>query len=263
MGWLFVSACGATRATDPPSIGGESASDAGATSVDGSADDRSRASEPPRCGEVRNVASADELVAEVDKLPWQTATLGRTLVLSSSDDLVATADLELDAASLPTAPSCVPVAEGAEPDCQVTLFRDVAFPAWSGPSKVAGVTCAKVGPRPTRRGGTCAALRIAKGTRFRLRAVVEGMHPGLPSVWPSVEIERPCTAACDTNEVRCAATQTCLPEGQAACLYCEAGEQAECACRARSGSVADGTACSYDEGPDLVAGGTCEEGRCQ
>lgn len=263
MGWLFVSACGATRAIEAPATGDESARDGGAASSDGSAAEPAFASEPRRCGEARGVASVDDLVAEVGRIPWQTVTLGRSLVLSSSDDLVATAELELDAASLPTAPSCVPVAEGAEPDCQVTLFRDVAFPAWNGPSKVAGVTCAKVGPRPVRRGGTCASLRIAKGTRFRLRAVVEGMHPGLPSVWPSVEIERPCTAACEADEVRCAATETCLGEGQLACLYCEAGKQPVCACRARSGSVADGTTCGYDTGADTVSGGECLDGVCQ
>jgi hypothetical protein len=222
----------------------------------------------PSCGGARVVGTAAELVAEAAKLAWQPLALGKSGVLTLGDDLVATAAIEVDASLLVAPPDC----STEEPDplsgpssvrwCQEPLFREYAFPRWSKTGIVPGVTCAVAGPSPVRKLETCRTLLIKEGTTFRLRAVIEDMHPGGPAYWPFVEIERACDVPCGAGETRCSATQTCLPAGFATCAYCEGEAHRVCTCRDECGPAADGAECSHDTSPDTIAVGTCQQGVC-
>lgn len=125
------------------------------------------------------------------------------------------------------------------------------------------MSCKTVGEHPARKGDTCARIFIAKGTTFRLRAVIEDMHPSAPTYWPFVEFERECSAACGTGETRCAATQTCLAVGYDVCAYCEGTAAQVCACREiNCSSKADGSGCHFATAPDLEVVGKCSAGKC-
>ncbi len=273
--WLaFTMAC-----SGPADLGGASATDAGpdargAATGNGApqpgpspaAPDGSvcAAAGAPKCAPSRNVASASELLAEIGKLAWQPVGLGKSAVLTLSDDLTVTADIDIAATSL-TAPTSSPC-ELVEPPLgsRCPLFRTYAFPSWGAGGdalRVAGITCAELGPQPVRKGSTCAKLHIKKGTTFRLRATIEDMHPD--SYYPFVEVERPCSEACPAGTERCGATQTCFTNGFEFCAYCEGLPLATCVCREGCTDKKNGASCNYDSSPDTVVSGTCSGGTCQ
>jgi len=208
------------------------------------------------CAAARHVATADDLAAEIGKLPWQGVSISHTGALSIGDDLVADADISMDASAIPGKQADATMQLGAP------LFRDYAFPKWSGPGVVEGVSCAELGPHPVRKGDTCAKITIAKGATFRLRAVVEDMHPSAPTYWPFVEFERACSVSCGADETRCGASQTCFTKGFAACAYCEGQAMEVCACRKECSTLADGEACYVDKSPDQEESGSCRRGTC-
>lgn len=208
------------------------------------------------CAPARHLASPSALVAEAAKLSWQGVSLSKSSALTIGDDLVADVDLDVDAAALTAPPDCT-----TKTSCHAPLFRDYAFPAWSGPG-VDGVTCAVKGDRPVRKGDTCARVTIAKGTTFRLRAVVEDMHPSGPTYWPFVEFAKSCETPCGVDETRCSATQTCFAIGYASCAFCEGETAQTCSCREGCGTKPNGVECSFDTSPDYVVTGVCRSGSC-
>jgi len=269
----LVVACGAEVENDttkadpngaPPNGNGASSSSGGASGPGSSSSTSGQfcsADDTASCAPARHVASAADLIAESTKLSWQGVALGKSSVLQIGDDLVADADLDVDA-SLITAPaSCKDDPDTKFPRCHAPLFRAYAFPSWSGPP-VPGVTCAVVGDHPVRKGDTCSRITIAKGTTFRIRAVVEDMHPSGPTYWPFVEFEKSCATPCADGETRCGATKTCFARGYDSCAFCEGASASTCSCRAGCGTSPDGAECSYDTSPDTVASGTCKSGSC-
>ena len=217
-----------------------------------------------RCAPARHVGSTLEFQAAATELGWQRVSLGHTGMLTLSGDLVADVELSIDASTLAGPADCPTATTEAMPfpQCHSVLLREYAFPRWDGKGLVPGVSCAVVGDHPVRKGETCARLSIAKGTTFRLRAVVEDMHPSAPGDWPFVEIERGCAVPCDTGETRCDATQTCLGVGYEACAFCQGEAPEVCACREACSSKANGTECSFDTSPDTVVLGKCSAGTC-
>jgi hypothetical protein len=208
------------------------------------------------CLPARHLATAADLVFEARDLAWQGVSISRTSVLFLSDDFVADADLEVDAAQLTVPPDCT------EQTCHAPLFRDYAFPAWAGPG-VPGVTCAEKGDQPTRKGDTCTRITIAKGTTFRLRRVVEDMHPSAPTYWPFVEFAQSCTTPCGDAQLRCPNTHTCFASGYESCAFCDGAPVETCACREGCGTKADGAACTFDSSPDVEVNGACHHGTCE
>ncbi len=219
----------------------------------------------PRCAPALHVTSAAEIVAEAAKLPWQKVSLSLTGGLSVGSDLVAEEDIVVDAADLAAPADCPTTPENGLrfAQCHVPLFREYGFPRWEGKSLDAGTSCLEASDdRPMRKGETCKRLAIAKGTSFRLRAVIEDMHPSAPTYWSFIEIERPCSAPCGAGEQRCEATQTCFEAGYSTCAFCEGKSSTACACREGCGSKPDGTSCAYDSSPDVLESGTCKAGSC-
>lgn len=263
--FALLAACGA-EVSNPSGTANESSSPPGTTPTTpagggaGGAESNQQFCAAPAtgstCAAARHVASADDLAAEIGKLPWQGVSISHTGTLSIGDDLVADADITMDASAIPGMKADATYQRGAP------LFRDYAFPTWSGPGVVEGVACSELGPHPVRKGDTCAKITIAKGATFRLRAVIEDMHPSAPTYWPFVEFERACSVSCGADEVRCGASQTCFTKGFAACAYCEGESMEVCRCRKECTTMADGEACYVDTSPDEAESGTCRRGTC-
>jgi hypothetical protein len=261
-------ACGAEVGAVDPNAGGagtgssstggdRSSSSSPSSSANGGNGDGICSNAAPACSPARHVGSASDLVAEAAKLSWQRVSISKVGVLQLGDDLIADADIEVDASALTASPDC-----SDETQCRAPLFRTYSFPSWAGPG-IEGVTCAVIGDHPVRKGDTCARVVVAKGTTFRLRAVVEDMHPSSPNYWSFVDFADACTKPCADDEVRCAATQTCFTKGYASCAYCEGNSAQVCTCRLGCGTQPDGETCSYDSSPDVVQTGTCQSGSCQ
>lgn len=216
------------------------------------------------CAAAVHLGSAADFLAAVGRLTWQFVSLSHTGALTLGGDLVADVDLEIDASQLVTPSTCptTPAAGKPYPRCHAPLFREYAFPLWNGSGRIAGVSCKVVGDRPLRKGDTCARIAIAKGATFRLRAVSEDMHPSAPTYWSFIEFERECSAPCEADETRCAASQTCFARGYASCAYCEGLSAAVCACRDACGTKADAAECEFDTSPDTGVAGMCQSGSC-
>lgn len=270
---LSLAACG-TSASAPSALvdappDGRADADPSAPRAEASA--HAQAEPPKTCGPepsaacagaAKHLASSADFAAEVNGLAWQPVSLSRTGVLSLSEDLVVDVDLEVDASVLVAPSGCESTLPTTIPRCHAPLFREYPFPVWDEVGRVPGVSCKVVGDHPVRKGETCARIAIAQGTTFRIRAVVEDMHPTGPTFWPFVEFERACAVACRDGEVRCAATQTCFTEGYAACAYCEGQSANVCACQGSCGPKDDASSCGFATSPDVDVSGTCSAGTC-
>ncbi|GAC1580655.1 MAG: hypothetical protein NVS3B20_11490 [Polyangiales bacterium] len=254
------------------------AQDVSGTAEDGSTDGRSEGeigplaettdtpnevtAKPPPCGSEPiakcaaplHIASAADVVSVVKKLPWQSSSRSFPRVLTVSGDLVTDADIEVDASMIAPLPDCSPTGLSA---CHAPLFREYAFPNAAAP--FVGVTCKVVADNPN----WCTKIAIAKGTTFRLRAIVDDHHPSTPQFWPFIEFARSCATPCTADETRCEATQTCFARGFAACAYCEGKPADLCACRDACKPKADGATCTYDPSSDVTATGKCSAGTCK
>jgi hypothetical protein len=210
----------------------------------------------PVCAPAQHISSAAEFVNEAAKLDWQSVALDKSSILRIGADLVVNVDIEIDASALRW--------KGAPDDrgIHAPLFREYAFPLWDSGRRLAGVRCVQLGDRPPRKGVACARIAITKGTTFRLRAVVEDMHPMSPTYWPFIEFERSCAAPCAPDERRCAATQTCFGVGYDTCAFCAGSAPAICACRDACGTKANDASCAYDKSPDQLELGKCKAGTC-
>ena len=250
----LLAACGTGGATSSTSAlaasGGEGTPAAACTPTDA-----------PRCDAPRAVASAEAFLAEQRQLRWQQVASSRSGPLQVSVDLVAGADLVIDATTLSLPEKCTPTDAGVPRGCS-GVFREDAYPSLNDTARVAGVSCA-VAREPVRRGwgDLCSKLAIARGTVFRMRNVVLDNHPELEL--HSVELVPACSVPCATGEARCAGTQTCLPLGYATCAYCDGKSVAACACTDACNARAEGAKCGYDSSPDTPVSGTCTSGECR
>lgn len=207
-----------------------------------------------------HVSSAAEVIAASKAFDYQRVSISQGKTLEVGDDLIADEDLEVNASDLVLASECG--AAGTGTSCHAPLFRAKAFPSFT---EVPGVTCAvESADQPVRERFACSTIRIAKGATFRLRAVIEDMHPSAPNYWAYIDFVTPCTTSCGTGEVLCAATHTCFAAGYSSCTYCEGKSTDVCACRADACTMKpNGAECSFDSSPDVSESGTCSATGCR
>lgn len=222
-----------------------------------------KATTPSACGALTadackpafHVSTALELIGATRAFEYQRVSISAGKTLDIGDDLVADADLEVLASDLGTAGS------ECDRDCHAPVFRAQGFPHFKA---IAGVTCLEKGEQPVREAYACTRVAIAKGTTFRLRAVIEDMHPSAPTYWAFIDFVEPCATTCGAGEVLCAASHTCYGAGYEACAYCEGRTPDVCACRAKDcGQLPRGAECAFDSSPDVVVVGTCGATSCQ
>jgi hypothetical protein len=122
-----------------------------------------------------------------------------------------------------------------------------------------GVSCSTPSPAP---GDGCDRLSIAAGSVVRFQRVVETftMAPDANSHY--VRVVRPCSTRCADDEVRCAASKTCIKAGKDYCLLCDGLSAGICACRGRCAPQPQGTKCQYWSSDDTIGSGTCASGKC-
>ena len=259
----LLAACGSgTSSSNDVTPGGTSGS-SGAVGSSGAAAATCTPVDAAQCSPARGISTVEAFLAEQKQLPWQPIASSRNGTLSVSADLVAEADLVIEASTLSLPPSCATNADaGPLPSgCTTAVFREDAFPRSNDTARVPGVSCA-VPRQEVRRGWgqLCSTLTIARGTVFRMRNVVLDDHPSREL--QSVEIVPSCAVPCASGEARCAATQTCFPLGHDTCAYCDGKSVATCACTDACSARADGASCSYDTSPDTPVSGTCSSGKC-
>lgn len=215
----------------------------------------------PSCGAPQNVGASAELVAIIDALPWQQAHPGSSLAFTVSSDLVATADVTVSAGSVTPTPSSAhcPSSNGTSM-CAPNLFRNGTYTGRE--VSVPNIVCNGATNIPRGSPDGCASLTIPKGTHFRMRKVVEDVHPYAPTYRPIIEVERSCTEPCRSDEARCGTSQTCFKKGEATCVYCHAQNVKVCACQDICGKKADDVPCYYGTSPDTMQAGVCRSGTC-
>lgn len=273
----------------PEDLAGADGADGGASSGGGTASGPTSApldpmtsgvcapeAQQPKCAPASPVASNDDVSGVLDGLSYIDVALGEARVLRSSNDLIVSQDLDLDATNL-TPPTDCGGADAIDANgklggggCASPSFRTFAFPATppasaaSGASPVDGVTCTTPGTATPARGPTCAKLHLASGAHLRLREVVEDMGPGAqPRYWPFVEIVAACSAPCAAGQQRCGDTQTCFAGDFDYCAYCDGRDAKVCSCLgACNVSKPEGGACTFTSAPGSTTSGTCNTGVC-
>lgn len=194
--------------------------------------------EPPAaCRTPSRVATAKDIIAAASALGWQ----GTEGIPRVGDDLLADADLELRADAIaPPAESCRSL------PCKPTSFAGAR--AYPRGQIIDGVICVDA---------ACAAVTIAKGTRFRLMLVLSTPLP--PSAtYPIGQFVEPCAEGCGGAEgvFLCPATHVCLTAAQL-CRSCEGHDANYCQCRNDDCTMQPtGTKCEYIRG-DFGQRGTC------
>lgn len=256
VGAVLLAACGGASGDDIVGPAPASSNNAKSTATGASC--------PPvladTCKPGFHVSSAAEVIAASKAFDYQRVSISQGKALEVGDDLIADEDLEVNASDLVPASECG--AAGTGTSCHTPLFRAKAFPSFT---EVPGVTCAVESvEQPVRERFACSTIRIAKGATFRLRAVIEDMHPSAPNYWAYIDFVMPCTTSCGTGEVLCAATHTCFVAGSQSCAYCEGRSADFCACRADACTMKpDGAKCSFDSSPDVYESGTCSATGCR
>jgi hypothetical protein len=260
-------AADAKASSDSPDATADRSTDVAVDVVGDSPSDR--ANEPAICPEPAaecmagtHLGSVADLVAVVSKLPWQNVSVATVGPLSLSQDLVADVDLEVTPSHFTPPDGCADTDATLVPRCVGLRLRDHAFPQQypTALRDVPGMRCAQP-DAANQWPHSCSSISIAKGTTFRVRAVVQDLHP--VSFTPFIEFERGCAAPCAADETRCPANQTCFGRGYAFCAFCVVLPAAQCACYAGcGGAVADGTTCFYALSPDVEVDGTCAAGSC-
>jgi hypothetical protein len=223
----------------------------------------------PTCDAPIDVASADDVLAQISAQPEiteATATHSSGVALRPTRDLHATATLEIDIAPFRAAhPVCqnAPPVPPQYPGCTETSFSGerpglyVAGPAGTSappmnmPAGVACIATDKTG---------CTKIKMDAGTTVRFQRASEpyafmGREPHY------VRVLRSCEAPCAGDELRCAASMTCIASA-AFCVLCEGNAMDRCACRDGCTPKSDGAECSWDSSDDTTTAGTCTGGAC-
>lgn len=198
------------------------------------------------------VASAAEVLAVIQKLQTQSVSVAKGTALLVTADLRAEEDIELSASDL-TAKDCA--------DC-TPYFRARAFPRFDA---VPGVTCVEIAPEQpiVRVEPACLRVSIKKGATFRLRSVVQDMHPSAKAFWPFIDFVSACTVSCAANELYDHKTHQCFSTAYELCAYGEGLSPEYCSCRAdECHQKPKGTRCYFAASPDNDRSGTCGQSGC-
>lgn len=193
--------------------------------------------------------------------------------LLPSSDMRATASIELDITKLRArAPLCKTTDAGVGSGCNDSMFApekpfhtsQSSLPGdyeerRLGPTYPQGVSCVAPSPKP---GDGCDRLSIAAGSVVRFQRVAEIFYFGGRLENHYVRVARACSTLCAANEVRCAASKTCLTAGKDYCVLCDGLAAEVCVCRDPCAAKTDGTACQYWSSDDTMGGRTCALGKC-
>lgn len=209
-----------------------------------------------QCKPAFHVATAAEVISATRAFDYQRVSISKGGALEIGDDVVADADIEVLASDLgPAGSDCQP-----DKDCHAPVFRTQGFPSFK---TVAGITCLEKGDQPVRQAYACEHIAIAKGTTFRLRAVIEDVHPSAPNYWAFIDLLEPCAMSCGAGEVLCPSSHTCYDAGYASCSFCEGKTPEVCACRSNDcAQLPDGSECSFSSSPDVLESGVCRPTGC-
>jgi len=216
----------------------------------------------PSCEAAVDVATADEAAAIIGALaePKFTATTSDSgAALKPSRDVHVTKGIELDAVRFRgTEDSCA----GKSPaNCHETwAFSGEKNAVWNFP--VLGGTPARPLPAGvTCNDADCSKIAIAAGTVVRFQRVFEPF--GFVSRYSHyVRVVRACATPCDSTELRCTPSTTCI-QTKAFCTLCEGQRSELCACRNGCSALAEGAACSYVGSEDTTGRGACTAGTCR
>ena len=275
---LVLAACGGATTSTGSTSGEPAASSGGASSTHDSNESTPARTVQNACVGVATTLACDAAldVATADEVFAQLATLTESVDASTKKDsgeklrptrdLHATAAIELDIAVFRAAhPICPPEDDAGRPlrGCVESVFTGEQNSTGS-PFEIAGPSHARALPA----GVTCTAsdddgcskITITTGTTVRLaRASTPYFFLGY---FPHfVRVTRACNVPCGAEELRCAASTTCIV-ASSFCLLCEGKSLPVCACRDACTTNADGSTCGYDTSDDTGTGGTCSAGTC-
>lgn len=214
----------------------------------------------PSCAPPLDVSTAEAVENAINgltELTLSSTTASSGVALRPTRDLHATKAIELDIERLRTESRCPSSANSCDESWSFSGEKSAGwtFPMFGGTPALAlpdGVTCIDA---------SCSRLAIAAGTVVRFQRAFEPFAFG--GKYPHyVRVVRACTASCGSDELRCAASNTCISE-RAFCTLCDGGSATVCACRNGCATQPDGTKCSYNTSDDTTGAGTCSAGSCK
>jgi hypothetical protein len=219
----------------------------------------------PTCESALDVASADEVIAFITALTefkFASTTSDSGAKLVPTRNLRATTDIELDVAPLrgPNVRCTAP--DAGEQRCSETwAFTGEKTEAWNFPvvggnrprALPGGVACANA---------ECTKITIAARTVVRFQRAFELLEFG-QTYEHQIRVVRACGTTCESTEVSCATTTTCL-DANSFCALCQGRSNEVCACQTRCTAKGKGAACTFVSSDDTGDVGTCNaEGTCQ
>lgn len=187
------------------------------------------------CAGYGTVENIEGLKAQLSTLSWTTVAKPTSVCLPASHDFTTSRTINLAASDI--APPLECVVAGA---CAGTTFLLS--------DEAEGVGCLD---------DFCTTLMLTSA-RFRLRLIVHDQYPDIPRYVPIAEILPSCQAACEPNELRCSAHDTCWKSDLDFCRFCVAAPQEECACLGKL----ETDACQVFVTNDMHCSGTCRKDRC-
>jgi hypothetical protein len=199
------------------------------------------------CADPVAVTSADDLIAELTALSWESHGNYTSGVLGITPNLVITGTVALNASSLPVPANCGERAD-CSPQAGLILSADVTGAVGEGD---ANLVCSESYGRV-----------LLTDTTVRLRPYLQDTHPCTFNLTPMVEVLPACGSACTEGYRMCPADGVCYAAGTAYCQACEGGTKETCACRGPEGSLRNGASCTYWESGDVRCDGTCRDGAC-
>ncbi|MGC4123018.1 MAG: hypothetical protein QM765_52295 [Myxococcales bacterium] len=187
------------------------------------------------CAAFGVVDSIAGLRAQLATVPWTVVAKPTSVCLPASSDFVVERTVNLAAADIVRPSQCA--APGACAGVTFLLSE-----------KAQGVGCLD---------GFCTTLML-NNARFRVRLIVHDLYPANPRYVPIAQVLPSCTVACEADELRCSAHETCWGDPHDYCRFCLAAPQEECACLDKL----EADPCLVYITNDMTCSGTCKKDRC-
>lgn len=231
--------CGGKATQDSPALSPADAATSDA--ADAAASDAADAADAtlPCATPIEIGSQAD--VPSFDSVEWGWSCGYSSAGAPITPDLVATAELVLDAYAIPVPAGCT--------SCADKVGFKMTEP-------IAGVTTDTPALNVADR-----YLRASAGASFRLRPVRVCNHPMFPDPLLSVLVVPSCKQPCASGAARCDGDQVCYGLGKPFCRSCEGKDEPSCACRTPTGVLPDNAECSYLM-TDVMMYGVCQGGTC-
>lgn len=101
-------------------------------------------------------------------------------------------------------------------------------------------------------------------TTLRFRPlIIEKRSPPILCDFPVIQLIPPSDYTCSDKQTKCPVDNVCYDDYQVYCRYCLALSPEECVCRDESGTLSEGTPCTFFPGGDVMFEGTCRNGTCE